>query len=43
MLSEILKYHNISDGDASKKRISELLEKVGLKKFISEKNDCKSE
>jgi oligopeptide transport system ATP-binding protein len=32
MLSEILKYHNISGGDASKKRISELLEKVGLKK-----------
>ncbi|MCI0448299.1 MAG: ATP-binding cassette domain-containing protein [Chlorobi bacterium] len=33
MITEILKFHEIADGEAAEKRVNELLEKVGLSKL----------
>ncbi|CAN5627130.1 dipeptide ABC transporter ATP-binding protein [soil metagenome] len=35
MLSEILKFHEIAEGDAAQKKVEELLERVGLRKIYA--------
>jgi oligopeptide transport system ATP-binding protein len=35
MLTEILKFHEIAEGEAADKRVAELLERVGLRKIYA--------